>query len=428
MNKTLAPIAALLLSVAILLTGQGLQFALLPVRATLEQFHTMAIGTMGAAYFFGFTVGCLKGGELVRRVGHVRVFLAMSAVASASPLIHALSINAASWTILRLLTGFCFATLYIVIESWLNARATNENRGLIFSTYSMITLSVMAAGQMSLLLYDPAGVELFIVASVLVSVSAVPIALSTSPSPEPPSTVSVNLPRLFQVSPSGAVGSLAAGLVNGSFWALASLFGTRVSGVAAAALFMTAAVVGGALAQWPLGVLSDRIGRRKILVGVALGGFGVGIALAIAASGGNVLFLYLLGALWGAMAFPLSSIAVAYANDYAEPGEHVTVSGGLLLIYGLGAIAGPFVASAMMGTDRAGMLFAFSALVHIALVVFVVFRYLRDRKVAEHPIPFPEALALAQTASQIYEDTADRNDADVPGEPAPGTDGDREVI
>jgi MFS family permease len=199
MNKALAPVASLLFSVSILLTGQGLQGILLPVRASLEDFSTVAIGAMGAAYFLGFTFGCLRGGELVRRVGYVRVFLAMSATASALPLIHSLILNPVVWGFLRLATGFCFATLYIVIESWLNARANNENRGLIFSTYSMITLSVLAAGQMMLLMYDPAGMELFVIASVLVSIGAVPVALSRSPSPEKPARIHVDIPRLYKV-------------------------------------------------------------------------------------------------------------------------------------------------------------------------------------------------------------------------------------
>ena len=144
MKNTFAPVFALLISVSILLTGQGLQGTLLPVRASLEQFPTLAIGAMGAAYFIGFTLGCLKGGELVRRVGHVRVFLAMSALASASPLVHALAIQPLTWGLLRLVTGFCLAVLYVVIESWLNERSTNETRGIVFSTYAMITLTVLA--------------------------------------------------------------------------------------------------------------------------------------------------------------------------------------------------------------------------------------------------------------------------------------------
>ena len=189
MNQLLAPVAALLLSVSILLTGQGLQGTLLPVRASLEAFTTLSIGIMGAAYFLGFTIGCLRGGELVRRVGHIRVFLAMTALASAAPLLHGLVLDPVVWGFLRALTGFCFAVLYIVIESWLNEASTNENRGTVFSVYVMITLTVLAGGQMMTLLYDPAGLELFLIASVLVSLGAIPVALSMSPPPSQPTAV-----------------------------------------------------------------------------------------------------------------------------------------------------------------------------------------------------------------------------------------------
>ncbi|MDH3531933.1 MAG: MFS transporter, partial [Gammaproteobacteria bacterium] len=161
MKYALAPVAALLIGVAILMTGAGLQGTLLPVRAALENFSTLAISFIGAAYFLGFTVGCLKGGELVTKVGHVRVFLAMTALASSSPLIHGLILNPIVWGLLRFLTGFCIAVLFVVIESWLNERSNNENRGLVFSTYVMITLTMLAAGQMMTLLYAPQGLELF---------------------------------------------------------------------------------------------------------------------------------------------------------------------------------------------------------------------------------------------------------------------------
>lgn len=417
MNRTLAPIAALLLSVAILLTGQGLQFALLPVRAALENFQTLAIGVMGAAYFLGFTLGCLRGGELVRRVGHVRVFLAMTAIASAGPLIHVLAINAAVWVLLRMLSGFCFATLYVVIESWLNGQASNDNRGLIFSTYTVITLSVMAVGQMSLLLYSPSGPELFILASVIVSIGAVPVALSTSPSPEAPRTATVDLARLYQLSPSGTIGCLAAGFINGSFWAVSPVFGTRIGGVSFVAFFMTAVVVGGAIGQWPLGILSDRIGRRKILLAALLGACAVGIALAWFASGKNTLLINLLGALWGAMAFPLYAIAVAYANDYAGPAEHVMVSSGLLLAYGIGAMLGPFVASALMGNEGTGILFAFCAAGHFMTALFVFARKFRRARIVEHPVAFADALAVAQTASQVYDEVLEQAELEAKGQP-----------
>ncbi|MDH3748515.1 MAG: MFS transporter, partial [Gammaproteobacteria bacterium] len=392
--------------VSILFTGQGLQGTLLPVRASLESFPTVLIGIMGAAYFFGFTIGCLKGGELVKRVGHVRVFLAMASLASATPLLHGMILHPITWGLLRGLTGFCFAVLYIVIESWLNERSTNEDRGIIFSTYVMISLTVLAAGQMMTLLYDPTGLELFIIASVLVSLGAIPVALSTSPSPAQPQQVDVNLRRLFRISPAGTAGCLATGLANGAFWALAPVFTASVSDdTSLAAWFMTSAVIGGALSQWPLGYVSDRIGRRKVILTAAI--FGVVIATMIVTAGSNLDFLTvnLLGAGWGAVAFPLYAISVAHANDYAEPDEYVMVSSGLLLMYGIGAIIGPFVASMLMAAIGTGGLYGFTAVIHILLSLYVGHRMLRRTTTpTEHHISFSDALATAHTASCVYEE------------------------
>jgi len=406
MSRSLAPVAALLISVSILLTGQGLQGTLLPVRATLENFTTLAIGAMGAAYFLGFTLGCLKGGELITKVGHVRVFLAMTALASASPLVHGLVVTQWSWGVLRLITGFCFAVIYVVIESWLNERSTNENRGFVFSTYAMITLTVLAVGQMMTLLYDPSGMQLFAIASVLVSIAAIPVALSRAQTPEAPLLVEVNLKRLFQISPTGTVGCLATGLVNGSFWALAPVFTQGASGeVALAAWFMTSAVIGGAITQWPLGAASDRYGRRFVLVGIVLIGAVASTALVLLTNGGSFLTINLLGAFWGTMAFPLYAISVAFVNDYAEPTEYVDVSSGLLLMYGIGATVGPFIASTLISaTDFTG-LFLFSGIVYALLAATALARAIGRRGVMiDEPVAFRRSLAAARTASQVYEE------------------------
>ncbi len=406
MSQALAPVAALLIGVSILLTGQGLQGTLLPVRASLESFPTVAIGIMGAAYFLGFTLGCLRGGELVTRVGHVRVFLAMTALASASPLVHGLVLQPIAWGLLRALTGFCFAVLYIVIESWLNERSSNENRGTVFSTYVMITLTVLAVGQMMTLLYDPSGLELFIIASVLVSLGALPVALSTSPTPEQPATVKLDMRRLFRISPAGVAGCLASGLANGAFWSLAPVFTAGISGnTGLAAWFMTSAVVGGALSQWPLGYLSDRIGRRRTLLVTGLFGVATAAAIVVIAPEVGFLSINLLGALWGAVAFPLYAIAVAHANDYAEPDEYVMLSSGLLLVYGVGAIVGPFVASILMAAVGPAGLYVFAAAAHFLMLLYVGQRMLKRRSIeTDHHMTFSDALTAAHTASQCYEE------------------------
>ena len=406
MKSALAPVATLLIGVAILLTGQGLQGTFLPVRAAIESFPTLAIGIMGAAYFSGFTVGCLRGGNLVRRVGHVRVFLAMTALASAIPLMHGLVLHPIAWGLFRFTTGYCFAVLYIVIESWLNDASNVDNRGIVFSTYTMITLTVMAAGQMMTLLYDPTGLQLFILASILVSLGAIPVALSTSPTPEQPHSVKPNLRRLFEISPAGTLGCLTSGLANGAFWALAAVYTVGIAGDTTwAAWFMTSTVIGGALSQWPLGYLSDRIGRRKVLLATALFGAGIAATMVFTFDDLTLLRVNLLGAAWGAVAFPLYTLAVANANDYAEIDEYVMVSSGLLLMYGLGAILGPFIASALMTLGKPSGLFVFTGVIHTLMALYLIQRMnKRDSAASEHHIDFRDALTAASTVSQVYEE------------------------
>ena len=406
MKHAFASVAALLISVAILMTGSGLQGTLLPVRAGLEAFSTVAIGLIGAAYFLGFTIGCLKGGELVKSVGHVRVFLAMTALGSAAPLMHGLILHPFAWVLLRLLSGFCFAVLFLVIESWLNERSSNENRGIVFSTYVMITLTVLAVGQMMTLLYPAEGLELFLIASVLVSIGAIPVALSTAVSPEQPTDVEVNLPRLFRISPAGTMGCLATGIANGAFWSLAPVFTADVSGdTSLAAWFMSATVVGGAVAQWPLGYLSDRIGRRKTLAGAAFSAAVIAAFILAFHDSLGFLSVNLLGAAWGFFAFPMYAIAVAHANDNAEPTDYVMVSSGLLLVYGGGAVAGPFVASAVMTLTGGYGLYILTGATHLLAAAYVIQRILRRESVpAEKHCTFGDALATAHTASSVYEE------------------------
>ena len=406
MKHALAPVAALLIGVSILFTGQGLQGTLLPVRAALEDFSTVSIGVMGAAYFFGFTLGCLRGGELVRRVGHVRVFLAMTALGSAAPLVHGLFLSPIGWALLRMISGFCFAVLYLVIESWLNEASTNENRGAVFSLYAMISLSVLAAGQMMTLMYDPLELQLFAIASVLVSLGALPVALSTSPSPAIPQSVEVDLRRLIRISPAAAIGCLATGLANGAFWSLAPVFAVSISGdPALPAWFMTASVIGGAVLQWPLGYLSDKIGRRKVIIASAAVGAAVSIVFIGWFDNLDFTTACIAGLMWGSVAFPLYAIAVAHANDFAEADDYVMISSGLLLMYGIGAIAGPFIASNIMTWGNAAGLYAFTGIVHLALVAFVGFRMLRRESAPDEAhMAFGDALATAHTASQVYEE------------------------
>ncbi len=405
MIPAIAPVAALLIGVAILLTGQGLQGTLLPVRATIEDFPTLAVGIIGATYFLGFTIGCWQGTGLVKRVGHVRVFAAMTALASASPLLHGMWINLWSWSILRFVSGFCFAVLYVVIESWLNESATNENRGSVFSAYVLINMTMLAVGQQMLMLDDPAVMTLFAMSSVLVSLAAVPVSLSTAPTPRQVQDVKLDVPYLYRNSPAGMLGSLATGLANGSFWSLAPVFTISYStDVSLTAWFMTAAVIGGAASQWPLGAWSDRVDRRFVMAVCAGMAAGVSVAIWSFADAMTPAIIIFLGGLWGAVAFPLYSISIAHSNDHAAPDEFVVMSSGLLLMYGIGAVVGPVLASVCMQLLGPAGLYLFTGMIHVLLLVYLFLRRLRRSPAPpEEQQAFSDALTASHTRSQVYE-------------------------
>ena len=410
MIRSLAPVAALLLGVAILLTGQGLQSTLLPVRAHMESFSTIAIGVMGGAYFLGFTVGCLRGIRLVQKLGHVRVFAAMAAVASATPLLHALWLDTWAWWLLRLTTGFCFAVLYVVIESWLNEQSTNENRASVFSAYVFISMTVMAVGQQMTVLYDPGDMALFALASVLVSIAALPVVMSTSPAPCHNEAVRFDFRRLLEISHTGMVVCFATGLANGAFWALAPVFTAGISDkVSLAAGFMTGAVIGGAAGQLPSGFWSDRVDRRIVISVLALLASAVGVGLWLTYGMLSTAQLIVLSGAWGALAFPMNSVAVAHTNDFAQEGEYVMVSGGLLLMYGLGAIIGPSLAAGAMTLMGDSVLYLYTAITHLLVCVFVIVRQQRRASAPkDQHVPFTEALTAVQTASLVYEEEQER--------------------
>ncbi|MEQ9606596.1 MAG: MFS transporter [Kiloniellaceae bacterium] len=402
MTAAFAPITALLLSVALLLMGNGLQGTLLPVRANLEAFSATDIGILGSAYFLGFASGCLYGPRLIRRAGHIRTFAALVAIASCVVLVHSLFLNAYLWWLLRAMTGFCFAVLYMVIESWLNEKSTNDTRGFVFSLYTIINLTVITIGQLMLGLDRPENFQLFILASILVSLAAVPVALTKAEAPAPLQSVKIRVGHLYRLSPVGVVGCLAVGLANGSFWALAPVFaqnkGADSWGVA---IFMSVAVIAGALGQWPLGRLSDKMDRRRVIIGAACGAAVAGILFVLWAPpwGDGLLALAFL---FGLFAFPLYGLSVAHMNDYVEADGYVEAASGLLLVFALGAVIGPIVASTLTSYFGADALFGMTAAVQLCLAGFALYRMqMRAPAPEEEHVSFTESLNLAQTVSTV---------------------------
>lgn len=402
MPAAFVPLTALLTSAAILLMGSGLQGTLLPIRAQIEAFSPLDIGLLGSAYYLGFICGAYLGPHIVSRVGHIRTFTAMVAIASAVALAHALILNPIVWLPLRAITGLCFAVLYMVIESWLGERANNQNRGAIFSVYTIISLTVITVGQSMITLDDPGNFPLFAISSILVSLAAVPIALARSPEPKPITAVRLRGLHLLRTSPVGFGGAFAHGLAIGAFWAFGPVFAqANLGGTTNIALFMSAAVIGGAIGQWPVGRFSDRVDRRKVIAFVAIFAASTGFAMTVLAhSPGPGLIISAF--LFGMAAFPLYSLSVAHMNDSVDQGGFVEAAGGLLFVFGAGAIVGPFLAAIVIRGGGLDLLFAFTAVVHVSAALFALQRITtRERPKAADREPFVDSLNAARTVSTI---------------------------
>ena len=380
-GAALASSWALLLGFGILMLGDGLQGTLLAVRADLEGFSATVTGLIMSTFYLGFLLGSIMTPRLTIKVGHIRVFAAFAALSSAAILIHALFVTVPVWIAMRLVSGFCFAGLYIVAESWLNDSATNETRGKLLSIYMVVTYIGVGAGQLLLNLADPVAYPLFILTSVLISIAVVPLLLSAGSPPTFQDSVRISLLQLYRLTPLGIVGMFAVGMVTATFFALGPVYAQRMGlGIKDISYFMAAAVVGTVLLQGPIGALSDRFDRRMILTLVTvLTALAALLCIPAAQHSTNALFLAI--AIFGGLAFPLYSVCIAYTNDHLDPNQMIAASGALVLVGGLGAITGPVLFASIM--DRFGIqaLFWSIAWVHGLTGLFAIYRMIRSKPV-----------------------------------------------
>jgi MFS family permease len=372
MRSSLRPIASLLLAVAFLLAGNGLQFTLLPLRGHAEAFSAFAIGVIGSGYYVGFVGGCLLAPYVILRAGHIRTFAALVALASVVGLAYPLVTTAGAWVAFRTLNGFCIAGFYLVIESWLNDRATNEARGLVMSAYVMVNFFAFSIGQLMVTLYPIKAEEDFIVAVMLVSLAIIPVALTRSAQPAPIAIVSFRPMQLYRAAPISLIASLVVGAANGAFLSLGplSVVGNGF-GVAEAAIFMSVTTVAGALAQWPVGIMSDRLDRRLVLLVLLVGAALAGVALWMFADT-NALLLGI-GLLFGALALPGYSLAAAHAYDKTPVRDTVPTAATILLVNACGAVIGPLIASETMALAGPRALFLFTAVTQSLLAAYVFY-------------------------------------------------------
>jgi MFS family permease len=397
--RQILPISALLLGSAFLLFAGGINQLILPVRGSAEGFSAFSLGLLGTGWAIGYVSGCLYTPRLVARAGHIRSFSVMASFAAVAILASLVLLTPTAWIPLRALSGFCFAGAAMIVESWLNERAEPSTRGKIFGAYTMINLVASTSGQLMLTVGDTNGYFFFVFGAMFYCLALVPTAISSSATPKPLVSVRLDLKALWHNSPIAVFGVVMVGISNSSFGTLSAVYADRIGLVfAAIALFASLPVLAGAIAQIPVGIFSDRIDRRKVLIAIA------GIAICA-----DVAFLALqpedrlvnlaLAGLFGAAVFSMYPVIVAHASDHAEPGTYIQISGGLLMLYGFGGIVGPLIAgSAMSGIGPRG-LFLTTLAAHLLIVAFALWRISRRAPVAPgEKVDFvPSPLARAST-------------------------------
>ncbi|MDE0096350.1 MAG: MFS transporter [Gammaproteobacteria bacterium] len=371
---------ALMLGILLLMVGNGLQGTLLGIRGTLEQIDASWMGVIMAAYFIGFLGGSRVTPVLLRRVGHVRVFAALGSLVSAAFILYAAIVDPLFWLAMRLVVGFCFSGLYVVAESWINDMASNETRGQVLSLYILIQMTGLVTGQLLLNVADPSGYTLFVLISVLVSVSFAPILLSVSPTPVYSTARPMSLRELMGVSPLGCVGVFLLGGVFSALLGMSSIYGVqRGLSVREISWFVTAIYIGGVMMQYPVGWVSDRMDRRLLVV--------IMTALATLFSvagmfGQSVWWLLAMAFCLGAAVNPLYPLLLAYTNDRLSPEQMASASGGLMFINGVGAMGGPVAVGFLINRMGPNGFFLFLSALTALVCLYSLYRMSRSEPVA----------------------------------------------
>ncbi|WP_213683951.1 MFS transporter [Roseicyclus sp.] len=411
----------LLLGMFLLQIGNGLQGSLMGVRGAIEGFSTFELSFIASAYFVGFLGGSRFAPVFIAKVGHVRVFAALGSLISATLISYPVLTDPYAWMVLRVILGFSLSGVYVTAESWLNDASTNTTRGQSLSTYVLVQMFGLVAGQGILSAGDPSGFLLFIIPSILVSISFAPILLSVQPAPAFQASRPMSLLSLYRASPFGTVGMLLMGAVYAMQFGMGSVYATKMGlSLGQISLFMSVIFLGAIVMQYPMGWLSDRIDRRVMIVAsAALAGF-VGIGgYAFAES---FVFLMVVAGLVGGLSQPLYALLIAYTNDYLSPEEMPSASGGLIFLNGLGAIAGPPLAGLVMSYFGTGGYWLIMALFLFLTSAYGLWRMTRrpsayagdkDHEAVSYPNILPGASPVAvETAQELYVEATEASEAE----------------
>lgn len=412
MKSLIAPISSLLGGVALLLLGHGLLNTLLTLRGIAEGYSTGMVGLLMSGYFGGFLIGTWLAPSLIRRIGHIRTFSFYAALAATAVLLHVLIVNPWVWLVLRVMYGVALVTLYMVIESWLNAQVSGEKRGQVFAVYMAVNLGSLAAAQQLLGLDSPMEFTLFAVATILIGAAMMPITLTRQPQPALPDVPPTDLLQLARIAPLPLMAAGISGFCLGGFWGLAPVYAGQVGfDDAGIGLMMSVTILGGALLQWPIGLLSDRFERRSVLLWVVTLAAALPLGLALLEAGPVLLGVMFV---WGGLAFSIYSIAVAQMVDHLNPDEILSGSSGLLLVNGFGAALGPVIAGGLM--HLAGPV-ALPLFYTVSLGVLAFYAFYRPRKVIDLVTePHGHFTPMLRTSPTVMELMPDAPES-VPAEP-----------
>jgi MFS family permease len=372
--SSIRPLIPLLIAAGILLGGNGMQGTLIALRGAQEGFAPSLIGFMGTAYFGGFLLGCIFITRIMKSVGHIRAFSALAAIAASGTLTLVLFIDPLMWSAVRFATGFCFAGLFTVMESWLNSGVSNQDRARVLALYRIIDIGSVTGAQFMIPAFGAGGFTIFAIMSIMITLSLVPVSLGDRSNPTPPEDVRLDLAKVWRISPLGSIGCMAVGVTNSAFRTLSPVYAEQIGmSVTDVVTFICVGIIGGAIIQYPLGSLSDRWDRRMVLLLTTSCALISALALVFLA-GSNPFTNFVIVFIFGSFAMPLFSLSAAHANDRAGKGEFVLVNAALMLFYSFGAIGGPLAASWVMQHYGPQSLFGFVAAVYAVFILIILYR------------------------------------------------------
>ena len=372
--RLLISFASLFLSVILLQLSTGGVGPLDALSGLTLGFTKGQIGLLGSAHFAGFFIGCWFAPRLMGNVGHARAFAAFAATGAIALLAHMLWIDAYAWAVMRLGSGLCVAGCYTVIEAWLQSKVTNETRGRAMGTYRVTDMVGSLVSQILISVLEPAHYISYNLLALLCCAAILPLVLTKEAQPEVPEAPRLRPMLAITRSPLAAAAMVVSGLTTAAFRMVGPIYGQEVGlEINQIAYFLAAFVLGGALAQYPMGWLADKYDRRWVLIGLSIAAM-ASCATTVAFGTSGQTAILLTAGFFGFTTFPIYSVAAAHAHDFAESHERVELSAALMFLYAVGAIASPYTASLLLDAYGPSALFYMISMGHAVLVVFGITR------------------------------------------------------